>query len=104
MLWDNEQKLIGYSRILPPGLAYTEFCSIGRVVTSVEKRGTGLGQKLMAFVIQHTRLLYPETKIKIEAQSYLISFYQSFGFYPIGEDYLLDGILHREMILPCQDL
>ena len=50
-------------------------------------------------VVEQTKLLYPDTFIKIEAQSYLINFYKSFGFEPIGDDYMLDGILHREMIL-----
>ncbi|MBK6362290.1 MAG: GNAT family N-acetyltransferase [Saprospiraceae bacterium] len=99
MIWDKDQKLMGYSRILPPGIAYSDYCSIGRVITSKENRGSGLGQKLMKMVVEQTKLLYPDTFIKIEAQSYLINFYKSFGFEPIGDDYMLDGILHREMIL-----
>jgi ElaA protein len=104
MIWDNNFNLIGYSRILPPGLSYSEYCSIGRVITSLEQRGSGLGQKLMSMVIEQTKLFYPGINIKIEAQSYLLKFYQSFGFIPLGDDYMLDGILHREMILNCRGL
>jgi len=41
--------------------------------------------------------LFPDTPIKISAQSYLIRFYESYGFVPLGEDYLEDDIPHRAM-------
>lgn len=101
---DDQSKLIAYSRLLPPGVSYEKEASIGRVVTSPDARGKGLGKLLMQESLAHVRSLFPGYPVKIEAQSYLIPFYAGFGFQPLGEDYLLDGILHREMILPTIDL
>ena len=42
----RDSKLIAYTRLLPPGLAYTE-PSIGRVVTSPSARGSGAGRELL---------------------------------------------------------
>ncbi|MFZ1702839.1 MAG: GNAT family N-acetyltransferase [Saprospiraceae bacterium] len=99
LVWGEKGYLVGYCRILPPGLAYSMESSIGRVVTKMEERRTGLGIKMMEWVIEHTLQLFPHNPIRIEAQSYLIPFYSRFGFLEEGEDYILDGIPHREMIL-----
>lgn len=90
--------LSAYCRILPKGLAYQDYVSIGRVVTSSGGRTKGYGRKLMAEALTQTEKLFPKENIKIEAQSYLIPFYESFGFECVGVDYILDGIPHREMI------
>ena len=45
MAWDND-KLIGYTRIVPPGIIY-EQASIGRVVTSPSVRSNGVGKMLV---------------------------------------------------------
>ncbi|MBK8621832.1 MAG: GNAT family N-acetyltransferase [Saprospiraceae bacterium] len=99
MFTDETGQLHAYARILPPGLVYNGKSSIGRVVTSSQQRNSGLGKQLMKEAIKNCLQLFPDTAIQIEAQSYLIRFYSSFGFVVIGEDYLLDGIPHREMIL-----
>lgn len=104
LLRDDKNKLVAYSRLLPPGVSYEKEASIGRVVTSPDVRGEGLGKILMQESLTRIRALFPGYPVKIEAQSYLIPFYTGFGFRPIGDDYLLDGILHREMILPAVDL
>ncbi len=44
-LW-QDHKLLAYSRILPPGLAY-EQPSIGRICTSMSARRTGSGRELV---------------------------------------------------------
>lgn len=98
LLLKVDQDLLGYCRILPKGLAYQDFISIGRVVTSPKGRTRGLGKKLMVEALTQTQILFPKETIKIEAQSYLIPFYESFGFTSEGENYILDGIPHREMI------
>jgi len=97
MCWENE-KLIAYTRILPPHTAYRE-PSIGRVVTSPAARKKGLGRELMLRSIEHTYTLYGKIPIRIGAQTYLDSFYTSLGFIRIGEIYLEDGIEHVEMLL-----
>lgn len=98
MMWDDAENLHGYSRLIPPGVSYPGESSIGRVITSAEKRGSGLGKRLMKESMENILKLFPDYPVRIEAQSYLIPFYQSFGFQTMGEDYILDGIPHREMI------
>ena len=95
--WDNE-KLVAYTRIIPPGISYTE-ASIGRVVTSPAYRKTGAGRQLMQESISRTCSQFNCTAIKIGAQLYLKKFYQSLGFVQSSDEYLEDGIPHIEMIL-----
>ncbi len=92
-------KLICYTRLLPRGIAYPEYSSIGRVISSPSARGTGVGKELMVKSIEMCRFLFPEESIKIGAQTYLLRFYEGFGFCSTGEEYLEDGIPHTKMIL-----
>jgi len=96
MGWRNE-KLIAYTRIMPPGLAYPE-PSIGRVATSSSARGEGIGKQLMESSIEHIYNLYGVTSIKIGAQLYLKKFYTGLGFLQAGTVYSEDGIEHIEMV------
>jgi ElaA protein len=94
----QEDKLIAYTRVIPPGVAYTEQ-SIGRVVTSPAARKSGIGRALMQESINESRRLFGNHVIRIGAQLYLKQFYASLGFVPIGGIYLEDGIEHIEMVL-----
>ena len=49
--------------------------------------------------IDACRQLFGACPIKIGAQSYLLRFYESFGFVSTGEEYLEDGIPHTKMVL-----
>mgnify|MGYP002784181947 CR=1 FL=1 len=91
--------LAASARILPPGLAYPGYASIGRVVTAPEARGEGAGRALMQQAIAQLYELYGQVPIKIGAQQYLERFYQSFGFVQSGPMYLEDGIPHIPMVL-----
>lgn len=93
-------KLLASTRLLPEGLAYKNYVSIGRVVSSPSARGTGIGRFLMRVSIEKTQELFgTQHPIKIGAQRYLLKFYESFGFRSTGEEYLEDGIPHTKMIL-----
>ena len=92
-------ELIAYTRLLPKGVSYPEYSSIGRVVTNAETRGTGLGKIIMKASIQQMRKLYPEDIIKISAQVYALPFYEKLGFIAKGEQYLEDDIPHQAMTL-----
>jgi ElaA protein len=96
---DQTGKLICYTRLLPPGLSYPGYASIGRVVSAPSARGTGAGKILMRRNIDLCRHLFDSRPIKIGAQSYLLQFYEGFGFRSTGEAYLEDGIPHTKMIL-----
>jgi len=92
----ENDKLVAYTRILPPGVSYSD-PAIGRVVTSSSKRRSGLGRELMKRSIEASEKFFGKTSITLSAQVYLQSFYESFGFIVIGEEYLDDGIPHIEM-------
>jgi ElaA protein len=94
--WLHNQ-LVAYCRILPPGLAFAE-ASIGRVVTQAAHRKDGYGRMLMLKAIEQTYSIYDVSHIKIGAQQYLLQFYGSLGFKPMGEPYLEDGIPHVAML------
>lgn len=96
--WDGDV-LVAYVRILPPGLAYENRSSIGRVVSNPDYRGTGAGRLLMKQAIEKTFAAFPGYDIKIGAQLYLFEFYRSLGFEKSGPEYLEDGIPHIEMTL-----
>ncbi|MDQ3141175.1 MAG: GNAT family N-acetyltransferase [Bacteroidota bacterium] len=96
--YSNEDKLIGYTRLLPKGVSYPEYCSIGRVVTKPSYRKYGIGKKIMEESLKQCDILFSNIPIKISAQSYLIKFYEYFGFVKKGNEYLEDGIPHYAMI------
>jgi len=96
---DESGKLVCYTRLLPMGVAYDDYVSIGRVVSAPTARGTGVGKVLMAESIKMCRQLFGNQVIKIGAQTYLLKFYEGFGFQSTGEEYLEDGIPHTKMIL-----
>ncbi len=93
----SDGQLAAYLRIVDAGHKYAE-PSIGRVLTVKEYRGTGLGRQLMQEAISSFEAMYPYQDIRISAQSYLLDFYQSFGFKPVGGEYLEDDIPHIEML------
>ncbi len=90
-------EMAAYARIVPPGGIYTE-ASIGRVVTSLKYRKAGYGKLLMQKAIEETEKIYGRNSIRIEAQLYLLHFYEGFGFVKEGEPYILDDILHIIML------
>jgi len=94
--WKGEL-LAASTRLVPPGISYTEM-SIGRVVSSPLVRGTGIGRELMEVSVKACYELWGKAPIRIGAQCYLEKFYQSLGFEPEGEIYLEDGIPHIEMV------
>jgi ElaA protein len=98
---NSEGQLCAYTRLLPLGVSYPEFTSIGRVISASSARGTGAGRAIMQKSIEMTRFLFGNKPIRIGAQKYLLAFYESFGFIADGPDYLEDGIPHIEMFLPA---
>ena len=101
MCWEDGL-LVACSRLVPEARAFRE-PSIGRVVTSPEKRKSGLGKGLMSHSINHCYKLFGKQTIRIGAQLYLKVFYESFGFKQEGDVYDEDGIAHIEMVLLFKD-
>lgn len=93
----NNETLAAYSRIVPPGLAFSE-PAIGRVITAAAYRGTGLGRELMKRSIVLCETHYPHQAIRIGAQAHLQEFYAELGFRAASDIYDEDGIPHLEML------
>jgi ElaA protein len=66
---------------------------IGRVCTVAKARGMGLSSRLMGAALQRIG----SRPCVLDAQSYLVGFYTSFGFVTAGPEYVEDGIAHVPM-------
>jgi ElaA protein len=97
---DDAGVLQAYLRVVDPGLKFAE-PSIGRVITSPETRGTGLGRRLVDEGVRRTLAAWPGQGIRISAQQHLARFYTAYGFETVGEPYLEDDIPHVEMVRPA---
>lgn len=94
----ENNKVIAYVRLIPPGISYPEAC-IGRVVVDIDKRGKDIGKVLMVKAIEQINSLFNSTHVTISAQYYLLKFYNELGFKEVGETYLEDNIPHIKMKL-----
>ena len=90
-------ELVAYARIVEPGVSYQEV-SMGRILTTENARGTGAGIELMEVGIKEIESRYGNVPIRISAQTYLLKFYEKFGFRSTGKEYLEDEIPHTEML------
>lgn len=90
-------KLVAYARVLPKGVSYPDAASIGRVVMDANYRGNKWGYDLMKHCIKVCHKLFPDGKITISAQEYLLDFYTKCGFEKEGNGYLEDDIPHVKM-------
>jgi predicted GNAT family N-acyltransferase len=88
-LWlEHDDRLVGYARILPvPGAT-----ELGRIVTPLDLRGSGVGAMLMREAIQRI-----EGPILLKAQARLSNWYERFGFDLAGDPFMEDGIPHVPM-------
>jgi len=97
----QDNKIQAYLRILPQGLTYDNYVSIGRVAIAKSARGSGLGHKLMTQGIKICQVFYPLQAIKISAQQHLEKFYQHHDFAKVSAMYLEDNIPHIAMLRPA---
>ena len=96
MIGSADGEIAAYLRCLAPGLSYPE-SSMGRIIVSPAMRGRDLGRDLVQRGIDYNLAQWPDSAIRINAQSYLQAFYASMGFVAEGEEYMEDGIPHRQM-------
>ena len=94
---DDSGVLQAYLRGVEPGVKYAE-PSIGRVITSPETRGTGLGRTLMLQGLARCAAQWPGQALRISAQARLRAFYAGLGFEAVGNEYIEDEIPHVEML------
>jgi len=97
-LWaENNGEVLAYCRIFDKGIKYPE-TSIGRVITTENGRGTGLGKQLIKYALEIIENRLGTGEVRISAQDYLLKFYSDFGFQNTGKKYLEDNIPHTEML------
>ena len=96
IFYEEDGKILAYLRAFhktdEPGTVH-----VGRVLTIA--RGTGLGGKLLHEAIHQIRDKMNPEQIFIGAQSYATGFYAKEGFCITSDEYLEDGIPHKEMRL-----
>jgi len=97
MGYDKRNKLMAVSRVLPPGISYSEI-SIGRIATSLEHRNKKYGHEMMQVCIGYIYRKFGKNPIRISAQEHLKKFYEKHGFIQVSKPYQEDGILHIEML------
>jgi len=95
MAW-QEQRLVAYLRLLDP-VQQGGAVVIGRVVTAPSVRGQGLGHEMMLQALGHAEEKWPGQPMYLSAQAHLQGYYGRYGFEPVGEVYLEDGIPHIGM-------
>ena len=97
-LWLTDgDKMVAMCRICPAGTKMGGL-SIGRVISA--ERGKGFGYAIMEAAIAEVRKRFPDAKrIEIEAQADKQGFYGKFGFQSVGEPFMLEGLMHIEMVL-----
>lgn len=97
LLGYSDEEVAAYARILKS--PNEKEAIIGRVVVGSLYRGRGFGRELMQQAIAAAGQFYRADQIRISAQCYLQSFYESLGFVVQGEAYLEDDIPHIAMLL-----
>lgn len=99
---DSPRHPIAYLRMLPPHTQNIQnnLPALGRLLTDKNFRGKNLARSIMHEGIRYTAKLFPQSRVKISAQHYLVEFYQSLGFVTVSSPYDEDGIIHIEMIIP----
>lgn len=86
---DIDGKPIGTGRLTPER-------KIGRMAVLREWRGRGVGEALLATLIDQARAMGYE-EVELHAQVAAIGFYEKAGFEAFGEEYDEAGIRHRSM-------
>jgi ElaA protein len=93
----NNGIIVAVGRIIP-NLNNREV-KIGRIAVKMNQRKKGLASSMMKDILNFISKKYGDFSVLLSAQTYLIKFYQSYGFNEIGDTYLEDGIEHINMVL-----
>jgi ElaA protein len=83
-------------RLLRP-TAQDNRVKIGRVAVAMDWRGKGIARDMIQMAISKAQNQYPTLHLYLEAQTYLLGFYESMGFKATGPEFLEDGIPHFPM-------
>ncbi|WP_165089819.1 GNAT family N-acetyltransferase [Neisseria yangbaofengii] len=94
IFYEQNGQVVAYLRAFAKD---ADLVHMGRVLTV--QRGTGLGGKILKEGIQQIQKRFAPKQIYIEAQSYVVGYYEREGFSVCSEEFLEDGIPHVQMIL-----
>lgn len=97
MILRVDGELAAYTRIIRN--SSSNYVSFGRVLVVKKFRKQHLGREIVSATIEEIKEDFPGNDIKIAGQSYLLDFYKSFGFKPVSDVYLEDGIPHVDLVL-----
>ena len=97
---DAGSHVAAYLRILPKGVGFDQV-SLGRVVVAFDHREKGVCREMVRIALDWIDENWLDEPVKIGAQVYLKSFYEEFGFVPVSNSYLEDGIPHIDMVRPA---
>ena len=93
----NDGIIVAVGRIIPDH--FNKEIKIGRIAVKMEYRKRGFAYSMMKDILNFISHKFQSFGVSLSAQTYLIDFYQSFGFKEIGNIYLEDGIEHINMVL-----
>ena len=93
----DDEGICAYLRVLDRGVE-CEHVAIGRVITRMRGRGTGLGARIMTEGKKIAREVFGADHIYLEAQTYAEGFYAKQGFRRISDEFMMDGIPHYKML------
>lgn len=99
LFYGDSRQTAAYARLLRTPDNPIAPAAIGRIVVTPEHRGRGLAAEALR---RGTDYIFQEWQcgsIYLQAQSYLLPFYQSFGYETVSDEYLEDGIPHIGMRL-----
>jgi predicted GNAT family N-acyltransferase len=77
-------------------LAHGDYVKIGRMAVLAERRGAGIGRRVLQFLVEHARQRGFRRAV-LDAQVHAEGFYLKQGFTPVGEVFEEAGIMHRRM-------
>ena len=93
LLYDDQDQPIGAGRFR----VIDEIGKVERICILSEQRGTGAGKHIMESIetYAHENGIH---KLKLNAQTHAISFYEKLGYEIVSEEFLDAGIPHRTMV------
>lgn len=99
VVYDQEDP-VGTGRLI----IENEMFKIGRVCVLPDYRGQGIGEKMMALLLdiaKENRGI--KERVYIDSQVSAIPFYEKFGFEAYGDTYVKEGIDHQNMVIELRE-
>jgi ElaA protein len=96
LLGQRSGHVVACLRVLLPPAGNRRY-RIGRVAVGESERGRGLAREMLLMAEHRIAEADAAAEIVLDAQSYLLPFYQALGYGINGEEFLEDGIPHLPM-------